>query len=115
MFPLFSSSQVSHVAQIHSDVSDGVTEEIQMERRKKITHPENCWSLRNHRAAENKKTEREMETQTSESQERRGERRERCSSMNRLKPNLSCDPEDPVKIDSDVKTEERLSHQNLHQ
>ncbi|KAK9954880.1 hypothetical protein ABG768_014797 [Culter alburnus] len=86
-----------------------------MEKRKKITHPENCWSLRNHRAAENKKTEREMETQTSGSQERRGQRRERCSSMNRLKPNFSQDQDGTVKTDSDVKTEERFSHQNLHQ
>ncbi|KAK9954874.1 hypothetical protein ABG768_014791 [Culter alburnus] len=79
-----------------------------MERRKKITQPENCWSLRNHRAAENKKTEREMETQTSGSQEKRGERVVRRHSMTKLKPCLSCDPDDPVKIDSDVKKGEIL-------
>ncbi|ROL55387.1 hypothetical protein DPX16_0565 [Anabarilius grahami] len=55
---------------------------------RKITHPENCWSLRNHRAAENKKTEREMETQTSESQKRRELRLERCESMEKLKPDF---------------------------
>ncbi|XP_067250153.1 uncharacterized protein [Chanodichthys erythropterus] len=69
-----------------------IKHEIQMKR--------NCWSLRNHRAAENKKTERKMETQTSGSQEGRGQRIVRLESMEK-KPNLSCDPDEPVKIDSD--------------
>ncbi|KAK7131693.1 hypothetical protein R3I94_016727 [Phoxinus phoxinus] len=68
---------------------------------------------RNHRSAENKKTERKMEdrneTQTRESREERGESSVRSSSMERLKPHFSCDPEEPVKCDSDVKTEERFS------
>ncbi|XP_077077482.1 uncharacterized protein LOC143730779 [Siphateles boraxobius] len=75
-----------------------------MKRRKKIS--------RNHRSAENKKTERKMEdrneTQTSESREERGQRLHRCDSMERLKPNLSCDPDGPGKFEPGVKTEEIL-------
>ncbi|XDV37934.1 hypothetical protein PO909_007451, partial [Leuciscus waleckii] len=59
-----------------------IKHEIQMKRRKKIS--------RNHRSAENKKTERKMEdrneTQTSESPEERGQRLDRCDSMKILKP-----------------------------
>ncbi|XDV37955.1 hypothetical protein PO909_007472 [Leuciscus waleckii] len=49
------------------------------------------------------------ETQTSESPEKEGERCDRCESMERGKPSFSCDPDEPVKFDSDVKTEERFS------
>ncbi|XDV38016.1 hypothetical protein PO909_007508 [Leuciscus waleckii] len=60
-----------------------------------------------------KKTERKMgannERQTSESPEKRGQRLVRCESMKDLMPYLSCDPDEPVKFDSDVKTEERFS------
>ena len=61
-------------------------EQIQMKRRKKIS--------RNHRSAENKKTERKMEdrneTQTSESPEERGQRLDRCDSMEKLNPDCEC-------------------------
>ncbi|XDV37931.1 hypothetical protein PO909_007448 [Leuciscus waleckii] len=49
------------------------------------------------------------EKQTSGSPEERGETLVRCESMERIKPYFSCDPVEPVKFDSDVKTEERFS------
>ncbi|XP_077077478.1 uncharacterized protein LOC143730774 [Siphateles boraxobius] len=109
IFTLFSSSQVSvdpvGAVKCRSDESNMIKHEIQMKRRKKIS--------RNHRSAENKKTERKMEdrneTQTSESREENRETLDRCESMERIKPTFSCDPDGPVKFDSDVKTEERFS------
>ena len=60
-------------------------EQIQMKRRKKIS--------RNHRSAENKKTERKMEdrneTQTRESPEERGQRLMRRESIE-IKPDCEC-------------------------
>ncbi|XDV37946.1 hypothetical protein PO909_007463, partial [Leuciscus waleckii] len=60
-----------------------IKHEIQMKWRKKIS--------RNHRSAENKKTERKMEdrneTQTSQSPEERGQTRDRCDSMKDIMPN----------------------------
>lgn len=53
------------------------------------TH-ENCWSIRNHRTARNKRTTRKIdarnETQTSESQEKSRPRLVRRNSMDRINP-----------------------------
>ncbi|KAG1924566.1 hypothetical protein F2P79_026095 [Pimephales promelas] len=60
------------------------------------------------KAVKTRRQEKMEETQSSESREERGQMLVRCDSMDRIKPNLSCDPDGPVKSDS-VKTEERLS------